>query len=186
MSYSMGAENKTVLDLFAYYNQLHEWKYKVKRRVKSRTSSPKSAKSTEVIYREESSLQTSTEVKYRDKSKNRKSPDDRMARKQVTKERSIKRRFRKNVVKNNNNYDEDDEVFEESARNRRCKSMIELGDGIQSRISFYERGGDCDEKPRKSRKPVQRSVSMKERILERAGNFDSEVFSRRNWNKANF
>lgn len=35
MSYSLGAENNTILELFSYYHQLKEWRQKFKRRLQS-------------------------------------------------------------------------------------------------------------------------------------------------------
>lgn len=35
MSYALGAENDAILELFSYYDQLKDWKFKLKRRIKS-------------------------------------------------------------------------------------------------------------------------------------------------------
>ena len=129
MSVSLGAENKTVLELFSYYHQVHEWKYKAKRRFnKNRTGRKLSEPGVQ-------------------------SP-----------ERTIKRRFRRK---------KDDDVetggHSETPRTRRCKSMIELGDGSIANIGFYERAGE-DGASESPRKPIQRSTSFKEKVFHRAGN----------------
>ena len=174
MSYSGGAENKTILDLFSYYNQFHGWKDKVKRRFM------KSSKDVPPVQQHQQQDDVTTPT-VDDKSPAPKS------RKQPVRERSIKRRFRKyatsngvssnNVVttnksNNNNNNNNGNDGSGDTTRSRRCKSMIELGDGSIANITFYDRGGGeggggCGD--RKQRKPVRRSVSMKERILDTAG-----------------
>ena len=186
MSYSGGTDNKTILELLTYYNQLHDWKSKVKRRF---TKSPPK--------------ETHTKNKEEDESTPAPKPIA-SPRKQPVRDRSIKRRFRKyattNGVASHNKQHSGTSVTQnavgithnsvgnkpnhhinnnnnDTVRSRRCKSMIELGDGSVANISFYDRGkaGDSTNVQSsgqgKQRKPVGRSVSMKERILDTAGSF---------------
>ena len=202
MSYSGGASNKNILDFISYYNQLHDFKTKVKRRFKKPPSSSNTTLAT--TNKNSPTLTTppplTTSTRSRDDVNSTsswstdgspKSPATR-SRRQPVRDRSIKRRFRKYATSNgvlnskstndisltnNNNYnsinDGSSAGDDIGIRTRRCKSMIELGDGSITNITLINRGGGAgvgQGGEGKQRKGVRRSVSMKERILDTAGN----------------